>query len=116
VASYVACWKRAAIVWGVLSAIMLLLDYVGVRLIHFDGVFIGFHITCMGMDLNVDCMSLGFLVALPAFLSVFYFSDGGLPFSQAFGLAIVLAIAWCWFVLLIVLGWFHVAIGGQLRI
>jgi len=93
-------WKTFAVVWVVLTAAILLVDYVGVRIIDFNGLVFDVHIYWY-------CLSL--IVATVMFLSAFYLATGR---RLSPGTCVISIGGWWLFALFLIMS-FHGTIGGR---
>jgi hypothetical protein len=96
-------WKAFALVWAVLSVAILLIDYVGVRIIDFNGLVFDVHIYWY-------CLSL--IVAAIMFLSAFYFATRRRLTPETCVISIAVAGGWWLFALFLIMS-FHGTIGGK---
>ena len=96
-------WGSVALIWVVLTVVILLLDYLGVRVIDRNGLVFEVHIYWCGLT---------FLIAAVAFSLPLYVAGGRYLSLAAFVGGLVLAGAWWVFAFWLLMAWFHGAIGG----
>ena len=99
-------WRVVTCVWVALTIAMLLIDYIGVRVVDCD---------LLAFKVHGQWMAMTFFVAMAAFWWSLYISGGREPSSGVWKGTLLLAWAW-WLSTTWLLMGFHQAIGGKLRL